>query len=145
VGHSGDGPEVPLVDYGRPPANRKERLKVLQRMHAHAQYCQSGDSTLAAVTVGQKRLLSQDADDHFLVLVSDANLRRYGIDPQDLGRALAADSRANAFAVFIASFEEDLAAITRRMPAGRAVVCRDIGALPHIFTSIFTSSIIRSA
>lgn len=52
VGHSGDGPVVPLVDYGQPPKDRKERLKVLQRMFAHAQYCMSGDFTLEALQRG---------------------------------------------------------------------------------------------
>jgi hypothetical protein len=30
VGHSGDGPAVPLVSYGDPPADRGRRLKVIQ-------------------------------------------------------------------------------------------------------------------
>jgi hypothetical protein len=32
VGHSGDGPAVPLVDYAHPPADRAQRLKVVQVM-----------------------------------------------------------------------------------------------------------------
>ena len=32
VGHSGDTPCAPLVEYGMPPPNEKERLKVVQRM-----------------------------------------------------------------------------------------------------------------
>jgi hypothetical protein len=74
VGHSGDDPATPLVPFGKPPANRKERLKVraappslcgsadgrprrraaqvLMRMHAHAQYCSAGDTTLQAVQDG---------------------------------------------------------------------------------------------
>eukprot|EP00456_Euglypha_rotunda_P010370 TRINITY_DN12596_c0_g1_i2.p1 TRINITY_DN12596_c0_g1~~TRINITY_DN12596_c0_g1_i2.p1 ORF type:complete len:140 (-),score=22.45 TRINITY_DN12596_c0_g1_i2:11-430(-) len=52
VGHSGDGPSIPLVAYGDAPKTRKERLKVLQRMYAHSQYCSSGDYTLEAVKQG---------------------------------------------------------------------------------------------
>ncbi len=37
VGHSGDSRSIPLVPYGKPPANRKERLQVLETMVAHAQ------------------------------------------------------------------------------------------------------------
>ena len=37
VGHSGDTPCAPLVEYGLPPPNEKERLKVVQRMVAHTQ------------------------------------------------------------------------------------------------------------
>ena len=46
VAHSGDGPSIPLVDYGNPPANDRERLGVLQTMVAHTQFCMSGDHTV---------------------------------------------------------------------------------------------------
>lgn len=45
----GDGPEMMIVEYGKPPQNRKERLKVLRKMSAHSEYCSSGDSTLEAI------------------------------------------------------------------------------------------------
>eukprot|EP01046_Picozoa_sp_COSAG06_P015346 COSAG06_NODE_978_length_11240_cov_3.328606_6_plen_90_part_00 len=32
---------IELVEYGKPPANKKERFKVLQTMFAHAQYVQT--------------------------------------------------------------------------------------------------------
>ena len=48
VGHSGDGPCYPLVEYGRPPADEKERLRMVQKMAAHTQFCSSGDYTLEA-------------------------------------------------------------------------------------------------
>lgn len=37
VGHSGDSPEIPFVDYNAPPQTRKQRLEVLERMVAHTQ------------------------------------------------------------------------------------------------------------
>jgi len=48
VGHSGDSPEVLLVDYNKPPKNSKERLQLLDKMVAHSQYCSTGDFTLKA-------------------------------------------------------------------------------------------------
>jgi hypothetical protein len=42
VGHSGESSRVPFVDFGEPPGNRKERLKVLQTMFAHTQFCMAG-------------------------------------------------------------------------------------------------------
>ena len=48
VGHSGDTPCAPLVAYGSPPDNEKQRLQVVQRMAAHTQFCMSGDHTLEA-------------------------------------------------------------------------------------------------
>ena len=47
VGHSGDTPCAPFVEYGLPPTNEKERLKVVQRMAAHTQFCMSVRVTLA--------------------------------------------------------------------------------------------------
>ena len=47
-GHSGDSGLVEFVNFGNPPPNRGERLKVLQRMVAHSQYCDSGDNTIEA-------------------------------------------------------------------------------------------------
>lgn len=32
VGHSGDGAEIPLVNFADPPADRKQRLAILQKM-----------------------------------------------------------------------------------------------------------------
>ena len=47
-GHSGDGYEIPLITSEKPPLNNKERLEVIKTMHAHAQFCMSGDHTLEA-------------------------------------------------------------------------------------------------
>uniref|UniRef100_A0A8D3E6L1 von Willebrand factor A domain-containing protein 8 n=1 Tax=Scophthalmus maximus TaxID=52904 RepID=A0A8D3E6L1_SCOMX len=46
VGHSGDGYDIELVRADSVPKNNKQRLKVLKTMHAHAQFCMSGDHTL---------------------------------------------------------------------------------------------------
>jgi hypothetical protein len=39
---------IKFVDYGEAPTNPAQRLQVIQKMWAHAQYCFSGDSTLEA-------------------------------------------------------------------------------------------------
>ena len=48
VGHSGEDNDIPFVGVAQPPENDKERLKVLKAMHAHSQFCMSGDHTLSA-------------------------------------------------------------------------------------------------
>ena len=48
AGHSGESPEVPFVREHDPPANESDRLRVLREMHAHSQFCYSGDHTLQA-------------------------------------------------------------------------------------------------
>ena len=103
VGHSGDSPEIPFVSHDAPPQNNKERLEILKQMHAHAQFCWTGDHTLEATALAIKRMAAQEADEHFVVILSDANLERYGIPAEDLGKILTSDSQVNAFAIFIES------------------------------------------
>ena len=78
VGHSGDTPCAPLVEYGLPPPNEKERLKVIQRMAAHTQFCMSGDHTLEATREAIEEVATHldEADEAFVFVLSDANLER---------------------------------------------------------------------
>ena len=82
VGHSGETFELPLVSFGRPPTNRGERLAVVQTMIDHAARCRSGDNTLAAGARAVKYVRSEEADDFFVFLISDANLEGYGVSPE---------------------------------------------------------------
>ena len=59
--HSGDGDKIPLVDYGAPPRNEKERLEVLQECVAHSQFCWSGDNTLPATERAVREVQQQPA------------------------------------------------------------------------------------
>jgi len=141
MGHSGDSPEIPFVAFGAPPKDRKERLRVLQKMVAHTQYCRSGDHTVEAVERGVQRVAALEGDDRFVFVVSDANLERYGIEPKDLGRKLASDPGVQAHALFIASFADEAERIRRELPAGRGHVCLDTSELPRMFKKIFTSAL----
>lgn len=67
-------------------------------MHAHSQFCMSGDYTLEATDLAQ-----EEADEHFLVVLSDANLERYGIRPERLANVLTSDPQVSAFVIFIGS------------------------------------------
>ena len=103
VGHSGDSPEIPFVSHDAPPKNNKERLDVMKQMHAHAQYCWSGDHTLESTDLAITRITAEEADDYYVVVLSDANLERYGIPAEAFGKVLTSDPRVNAFAIFIGS------------------------------------------
>uniref|UniRef100_K3W7I1 VWFA domain-containing protein n=1 Tax=Globisporangium ultimum (strain ATCC 200006 / CBS 805.95 / DAOM BR144) TaxID=431595 RepID=K3W7I1_GLOUD len=140
MGHSGDSPDIPFVDFGHPPADRKERLKILQKMVAHTQYCSSGDHTVEAIDHAVKRIVEEDGDDYYVFVVSDANLERYNIHPKRMGQKLIADSRVKAHAIFIASFANEAARILRDLPQGRGHVCLDTTDLPLTFKKIFTSA-----
>ncbi len=83
----------------------------------------------------------EEADEYLLIIVSDANFRRHGIRPSDLGRAMTLDDRVSAFAIFIA-LEQEAQAIIPQLPANRAFSCQDVSTLPLMFRSIFTSNLI---
>ena len=116
VGHSGDSPEIPFVSHDAPPKNNKERLDIMKQMHAHAQYCWSGDHTLEATDMAISRITEQEADDYFVVVLSDANLERYGIPAEAFGKVLTSDARVNAFAIFIGSLGNQADRLVYLMP-----------------------------
>lgn len=77
IGHSGESFDIPFVSADSPPANNHDRLKVLQAMYAHSQFCMSGDNTLQATLNAVERLdKRKDADERFVIVLSDANLDR---------------------------------------------------------------------
>lgn len=92
IGHSGETLNLELVSADRPPADEKQRLDVLLNMHAHAQFCMSGDHTLEAVKQSIASLSEKNdvIDEAFVIVLSDANLDRYGIPAHHLVRALTA-------------------------------------------------------
>jgi len=155
VGHSGDDAEVPLVSFGEPPRDRRERLAVLQRMAAHSQFCWSGDHTLERVKAdasagpsagpsSRGAGASGAAGQHFAFVLSDANLRRYGLNPRQIGDALTSDPEVSAHFVMIASGVGDEASRhARAMPPGTTSVCFDAADLPRLIKAILASAIDR--
>ncbi|CAL8321307.1 unnamed protein product [Merluccius merluccius] len=145
VGHSGDGCDVELVRADKTPKNNKERLKVLKTMHAHAQFCMSGDFTLEGTEAAVRELAREEADERFVVVLSDANLERYGIPPERFARALTSDPQVNAFAIFIGSLGDQAERLQKTLPAGRSFVAMDTKQIPQILQQIFTSAMLSSA
>ncbi|KAM9319394.1 von Willebrand factor A domain-containing protein 8 [Gastrophryne carolinensis] len=144
-GHSGDGPNIELIRSDRIPKNNKQRLDVLKTMHAHSQFCMSGDFTLEATEHAIKEIAKEEADEHFVIVLSDANLERYGIPPARFAEALTVNSQVNAFAVFIGSLGDQAERLQRTLPAGRSFVAMDTKQIPQILQQIFTSTLLSSA
>nr|XP_046259782.1 von Willebrand factor A domain-containing protein 8 [Scatophagus argus] len=145
VGHSGDGYDIELVRVDKAPKNNKQRLKVLKIMHAHAQFCMSGDYTLEGTDASIKELAREEADEHFVVVLSDANLERYGIRPERFAHVLTSDPQVNAFAIFIGSLGDQAERLQKTLPAGRSFVAMDTKQIPQILQQIFTSTMLSSA
>uniref|UniRef100_A0A8C2ZYH6 von Willebrand factor A domain-containing protein 8 n=1 Tax=Cyclopterus lumpus TaxID=8103 RepID=A0A8C2ZYH6_CYCLU len=145
VGHSGDGYDIELVRADKIPKNNKQRLKVIKNMHAHSQFCMSGDYTLEGTDASVKELAREEADEHFLVVLSDANLERYGIRPERFAQVLTSDPQVNAFAIFIGSLGDQAERLQKTLPAGRSFVAMDTKHIPQILQQIFTSTMLSNA
>ncbi|KAM3934338.1 von Willebrand factor A domain-containing protein 8 [Leptodactylus fuscus] len=144
-GHSGDGYSIELIRSDKIPRNNKQRLEVLKTMHAHSQFCMSGDYTLEATEHAVKEIAKEDADEYFVIVLSDANLERYGIPPARFAQALTINPQVNAFAIFIGSLGDQAERLQRTLPAGRSFVAMDTAQIPHILKQIFTSTLLSNA
>ncbi|KAJ8030585.1 von Willebrand factor A domain-containing protein 8 [Holothuria leucospilota] len=122
VGHSGEDYDSQFVKGDKPPKNNKQRLDLLKTMQAHAQFCMSGDMTLEATKHAITDITKEEADEYFVIVLSDANLDRYGIRPQQFSRELTADEEVNTYAIFIGSLGDQ--------------ADRDINCHSHFFQSI---------
>ncbi|XP_013145286.1 PREDICTED: von Willebrand factor A domain-containing protein 8 [Papilio polytes] len=142
--HSGEESALELVKVDRPPENEKQRLQIIRTMHAHAQFCWSGDNTLPAAKHAIAALADEDADEAIVIILSDANLRRYGIPPESLGAILTSEPRVQAHVIFIGSLGDEANTLLRRLPSGHAHVCMEVASLPHILQQIFASSLLQT-
>ncbi|KAK1902425.1 von Willebrand factor A domain containing protein 8 [Dissostichus eleginoides] len=144
VGHSGDGYDIELVRADKVPKTTRE-TQILKTMHAHSQFCMSGDFTLEGTDSSIKELVKEEADEHFVVVLSDANLERYGIRPERFAQVLTSDPQVNAFAIFIGSLGDQAERLQKTLPAGRSFVAMDTKQIPQILQQIFTSTMLSSA
>uniref|UniRef100_A0A8B9TGJ3 von Willebrand factor A domain-containing protein 8 n=1 Tax=Anas platyrhynchos TaxID=8839 RepID=A0A8B9TGJ3_ANAPL len=145
VGHSGDGFNIALVGSDKVPKNNKQRLEILKVMHAHAQFCMSGDHTLEGTEHAIREIAKEEADEYFVIVLSDANLERYGIKPSRFAEVLTTNSQVNAFAIFIGSLGDQADRLQRTLPAGRSFIAMDTKEIPQILQQIFTSTMLSSA
>ena len=160
VGHSGDSPCIPFVDWAVSPNNEKDRLQILQTMLAHSQYCMSGDNTLKAMKMAIDEVLNKLEDDSnggyaidevegindgTVICLSDANLARYGIDPRQLGNVIKSgrEKGIKAYIIFIASFGEEAEAIKRALPTGSGHICMETNELPRAVREILSSEVLK--
>ncbi len=125
--HPADGLITP--HHTTPNKHTQERLAVLERMAAHAQFCLAGDHTLEATQLAAQELEtaataaavsggSAQGDDatgkaagaeaaSFLFVISDCNLSRYRLDPAELGRALTRHNGVRGHIFMIASLGDE--------------------------------------
>jgi len=142
VGHSGSGPEAEkLIAWGEPPQGERKRLQLLQKMAAHTQYCHPGDQTYEASALAIKETADRAADERFVFIVSDADLARYGKAPAEWNAILTSTPSVRAYAVLIASNEQEADRISAALDIGKGYMCTDTAQLASTFEKIFQSSV----
>jgi hypothetical protein len=97
---------------------------------AHADPAEDGDSAEKAET----------SSDALVLFVTDANLRRYGIPAQALGRICEDGWRAGVknYALLIGQEGRDAQAVRAACPEGKAVVLGDASMMPDVFRHILS-------
>ncbi|XP_055526444.1 von Willebrand factor A domain-containing protein 8 [Wyeomyia smithii] len=144
VGHSGEAVEIPFINVSNPPKDDKRRLDTIKMMHAHSQYCWSGDHTLAATKNAVDSMAKEDCDEAIVVVLSDANLSRYGISPKNLNDVLQKQSpKVQGYVIFIGSLGDEAQLIANNMTAGKSFVCMNLEQLPQILKQIFAASVLQ--
>ena len=135
VGHNGDGAEIPFAspDTSMDPATQ---LQILEGMIAHTQYTFTGDRTLEAIELA----VEQAHEGDLILVVSDANLQRYRIEPEVVADLLNRKD-VHVHLLFIGSLGKEAEHLARSIPNGRAVVCFNRDDLPMVIKDIVTAAV----
>jgi MoxR-like ATPase len=141
TGHDGGSANIPFVSFSSPPKSQSQRLKIIEQMYYNANFCESGDNTLSAAHFAIKEVLKHDADDYFVILLSDANVGMYGITAQTLAKTMNLEPKVHSYAIFIAGDSTADWLISGLAP-GRGYLCTDTADLPKVFKHIFTESLV---
>ena len=144
VGHSGDSRYIPLVHADNPPGNDKERYQVLQQTASYPQFCFPGDYTIEATRESVRRLAAdEEADERFLIVLTDANLDRYGIPVRSLRDSLDLDKTVNTCVIAIGSLGDQAERMKDGLPAGRSFIVQDTSEIPKILRTFFQSTLLN--
>ncbi|KAG5651686.1 hypothetical protein H0H81_007817 [Sphagnurus paluster] len=100
-GHSGDGPDIVLVPADKPPTELRDRWKVVEKMAMIPQYSFAGDYTVEAIEKGVNEVGKFDADDWFVIAITDANFGRYQITPEQLTQAMKRNPKVHTALICI--------------------------------------------
>jgi hypothetical protein len=124
--------------------NEKDKMTTMEKMVAHAQFCMAGDHTLQATEIAIQRVLqgAEEGDNtqRMVIVLSDANFERYGIDPADVSRIMRKSDKVKVHIILIASLRDEAENVARALPLGYAHLCSESSDLPSILRRILVSS-----
>ena len=117
---------------------------MLSEAASYPQFCFPGDFTIEATRDCVRQLASDtDADERFLIVLTDANLDRYGIPIRSLANALDLDSTVNTCCISIGSLGDQAVRMKQGLPAGRSYVVQDTSDIPKILRTFFQSTLLK--
>ncbi len=87
--------------------------------------------------------MTDEHDESFVIVLSDANFDRYGISPKAFAKILSKNDQVSSFAIFIGSLGDQADRLTKRLPSGKAFVCLDTKKIPETLKTIFTSTMLK--
>jgi MoxR-like ATPase len=134
VGHNGSSARIPFLAADTPFNDPATQLGILEQMVAHTQFTWAGDSTLEAI----ESSISSAEVDELVLIISDANLRRYRIKPKQVS-ALLQRNDVHAHLILIGSMGEEASDLAQAIPNGRAQLCSDSEELPLLMKNILAS------
>jgi hypothetical protein len=87
----------------------------------------------------------EEADDHIVIVLSDANFDRYGLSPRAFSRImLETNSKVGVYCIFIGTLGEQASVLKKNLPHNRAFVCLNTSDIPKIMQQIFQSTMLSS-
>jgi len=127
------------------PLNEKDMLQIMERMVAHSQYCLAGDNTLPATKKAIRRIQQIEPKNEnirrLVIVVSDANFARYGIQPQKVHNAMIKSDQVQTHMVMIGGLHDEAQKVVAKLPVGRGHTCMESSDLPSIFREILTCNL----
>jgi len=138
-GHSGDSPTIPLVEVDNQPKEIRDRWKIVEKMTMITQYAFAGDYTIEAIEKAVDEVSKFDADDWFVIAISDANFGRYHITADDLKRVLHRNPKVRIALICIGEGAE--AEWIPKNFQGKGFRVGDTHEIPKVLRSILSSFI----
>lgn len=134
IGHNGSSAKIPLVN-PQTALDEATQLRVLECMVANTQYTYAGDNTVDAIALA----VAEATMGELIIIISDANLKRYDITISDLMPLQSPNVHAHL--IFIGSLGDEATKLASIIPNKRAHVCFQSSQLPLILKKIVTNSL----
>ncbi|KAI0634180.1 AAA domain-containing protein [Trametes polyzona] len=138
VWDSGDSASIPLVEANQ-ELDIRDRWKVVDKMEMITQYTFAGDYTLDAIDKAVGEVAKFDADDWFVIAITDANFARYGITAEDLQRVMNRNPKVHTALICIGEGAE-ASWIPKNLP-GRGYRVADTADIPAVLRSILSTMV----